>query len=345
MAYRAAVVGASGYTGAELLRLLARHPEIEVVHATAGTSAGARVAALYPSLGAAYGDLTYAPFDPADLAGLDVVFCGLPHGESQRLVPAFADAVGHVVDLGADFRLTADQYEQWYGEPHTRPDLLPAFAYGMTELFRTDIVGARHVAAPGCYPTAASLALAPLLAHGVVEPRGIVVNAVSGVSGAGRAAKTTSLFSEAGEQVSAYGLLRHRHTAEMELALGRVADAPVQVLFQPHLAPMTRGILATCYARPVTGGLSTDALLRLYRELYESEPFVRVVDEPSGTKATYGSNAAHVTARYDDRTGTVLAFGSIDNLVKGASGQAIQDANLLLGLPESTGLDAVGIMP
>lgn len=350
MVYRAAVLGGSGYTGAELLRLCAGHPELDVVVTTAAGNAGSAVGEMYPSLRAAYPDLVYTPLDETALGALDaldVVFACLPHGESQNIVPRLADRVAHLVDLGADFRLPADVYEQWYGEPHAAPEHLDRFAYGMTELYRDEVKAARHVAAPGCYPTAASLALAPLLdpRDPVIEPAGIVVDAISGVSGAGRTLKATSLFAEAGEQVSAYGLLTHRHTAEIEQALGHVLGAPVQVLFQPHLAPMTRGILATCYARPAASGLSTATLLERYRAFYAGEPFVCVVDEPSGTKATYASNAVHVSVRFDDRTGTVLAFGTLDNLVKGASGQMVQDANLLLGLPETTGLSAVGIAP
>jgi N-acetyl-gamma-glutamyl-phosphate reductase len=260
-------------------------------------------------------------------------------------VPHLVDAVGHLVDLGADFRLPRVAYEQWYGEQHTAPALLSRFAFGLPELYRDEIVTAQHVAAPGCYPTSASLALAPLLAAGLVEASGIVVDAASGVSGAGRGLKTTSLFSEADENVVAYGLLTHRHTGEIELALEHVAGVPVQVLFTPHLVPMTRGILATCYARPAVDGLSTEQLLDGYREFYAGEPFVVVSDEPPATKATLGSNAAHVSVRYDPRTDTVVALGALDNLVKGASGQAVQCANLVLGLPEAAGLSALGLMP
>jgi N-acetyl-gamma-glutamyl-phosphate reductase len=346
MAYRAGIVGASGYTGAELLRLLAGHPDLDVVHVTAATNAGATVASLYPSLAAAYPGREYEEFAPADLAGLDVVFLALPHGESQRLVPDLVDRVGHIVDLGADFRLPAASYEQWYGTTHQAPELLDAFAFGLPELFRADVMRSAHVAAPGCYPTAATLALAPLLAAGLVEPTGIVVNAMSGLSGRGRGLSTPSLFSEADGTVTAYGLLDHRHTAEIELALSRAAgDRPVEVLFTPHLVPMTRGILATCYARPSVDGLDTATLLERYREHYAEEPFVVVLDDPPSTKATFASNAAHVTVRFDPRTGTVLALGAIDNLVKGASGQAVQGANLLLRLPETAGLSSVGILP
>jgi N-acetyl-gamma-glutamyl-phosphate reductase len=344
MSYTAAVVGASGYTGTELLRLLAGHEAFEVVTVTAAQNAGERIAGLYPSLAAAYGDRRYEPLEPEALGGTDVVFCALPHGASQKFVPAVADHVGHVIDLGADFRLPPAVYEQWYGEAHGAPEWCERFTYGMVELYRSDLGAAKHVASPGCYPTAVSLACAPLVAAGFVEPM-IVANACSGVSGAGRSLKVTSLFSEADENVSAYGLLTHRHTAEMEQALSHAAGSPISVLFTPHLVPMTRGILATCYARPAASDLSTAALLDALRAFYEGDPFVIVVDEPSGTKATYGSNALHVTARYDPRTGSVLAIAALDNLVKGASGQMIQAANLLFDLPETAGLSALGVAP
>jgi N-acetyl-gamma-glutamyl-phosphate reductase len=346
MAYRAAVVGGSGYTGAELLRLLAGHPDIEVALVTADSNAGATVGDLYPSLAVAYDGLTYESVAPNDLAGLDLAFLCLPHGQSQSLAADLVETVAHVVDLGADFRLPADDYEHWYGEAHTASHLIDQFAFGMPELYRDEIAASRHVASPGCYPTSASLALAPLLAAGLVESTGIVVDALSGVSGAGRGLKATSLFAEVSDNVAAYGLLTHRHTAEMEQALGHVAGEAVQVLFTPHLVPMTRGILATCYARPVAGvSLSTAGLLAGYRDFYADEPFVHVTAGSPATKATMGSNAAHVTVRFDERTNTVLAIGALDNLVKGASGQAVQNANVVLGLPETTGLSTIGLMP
>jgi N-acetyl-gamma-glutamyl-phosphate reductase len=345
MAYRAGIVGGSGYTGAELLRLLSGHPDLDVVHVTADSNAGAMVGDLYPALGAAYPALQYAPVDPGALADLDVVFLGLPHGESQGIVPALADRVPHLVDLGADFRLPAPAYARWYREDHRAPELLPRFAYGLPELFRAEIRAAAHVASPGCYPTAATLALAPLVAAGLVEHRGVIVDALSGVSGAGRGLKQSSHFSEVDESVTAYGLLDHRHTAEMELTLSHVAGAEASVLFTPHLVPMVRGIHATCHARPAAAGLSTERLLDVLRERYAAEPFVHVVDAPPPTKAATGGNGCLVTARYDARTDSVLAIGVLDNLVKGASGQAIQNANLLLGLPETTGLAAVGMYP
>jgi N-acetyl-gamma-glutamyl-phosphate reductase len=336
---RVGIVGASGFTGAELLRLAAAHPDLEVVLATGDTQAGTSVASLYPSLGAAYPDLTFAPYAADVCAGLDLVFLGLPHGASQAIVPELVGKVGHLVDLAADFRLhDAGLYPQWYGEAHTAPELLTDFAYGLPELFRDDIVAASHVASAGCYPTAAALALAPLVRAGAIEAQGIVVDAASGVSGAGRPPKPTTTFCTVDEDFTAYGLLDHRHTPEIEQATG------ASVLFTPHLAPMNRGILATCYARP-TGATSTDALLDQLRSAYADEPFVVVIDGSPSTKATLGANTAQLTARYDERTGWVLAICAIDNLTKGASGQAVQCANLLLGLPETTGLPIVGVYP
>jgi N-acetyl-gamma-glutamyl-phosphate reductase len=336
------VIGASGYAGIELLRLCASHPDLEVVVAGAGTAAGQEIAAHTPSLAAAYPSLTFGATDPADLDGLDVVFLALPHGESQHLVPEIEKHVGVVVDLAADFRLQDPSlYPTWYGHEHTATDLLARFRYGLPELFRDDLVGARLIAAAGCYPTAASLALAPLVRAAVVAPTGIVVDAASGVSGAGRAAKPNLHFGAVDEDFVAYGLLDHRHTPEIEQNLG------AQVLFTPHLAPMVRGILATCYARPADpdGGLSTEIALELLHEAYREEPFVVVTSGSPSTKSTAGSNCAHVTVRVDRRTGWVVALCALDNLVKGASGQAIQCANLALGLPEVTGLPLVGMYP
>ncbi len=343
---KAAVIGGSGYTGAELLRLLAGHPELEVSRVTASSNAGARVSDVYPALRAAYDGMVYEELDlDAVGEGTDVVFVALPHGESQRHAAGLLERVAHVVDIGADFRLPGDGYATWYGRAHSSPELLGQFAYGLPELFRDEIREFAHVANPGCYPTVANLALAPAMARGLVEPRGLVVDAVSGLSGRGRSLSTESLFSEANESVAAYGLLSHRHTAEMELALGAVAGAPVSVLFTPHVAPMTRGIIATCYARPAVERLSTEALFEHYRDFYRGEPFVHVVDDPPATGAAYGSNSVLVTVRYDERTDTAVLIGVEDNLVKGAAGQAIQNANLVMGFDETAGLPRLGLAP
>jgi N-acetyl-gamma-glutamyl-phosphate reductase len=333
------IVGASGFTGAELLRLCAGHPDLEVRVATGDTMAGTRAADLYPSLAAAHPTLAFTPYEPDGLAGLDLVFLGLPHGASQAIVPELLGKVGHLVDLAADFRLQdPGLYPQWYGEAHTAPELLPAFAYGLPELYRAEIQQADHVATPGCYPTAATLALAPLVRRGLVETTGVIVDAASGVSGAGRPPKPTTTFCAVDEDFTAYGILDHRHTPEMEQVLG------ASVLFTPHLAPMNRGILATCYARP-SGPTTTEALLGTLRDAYADEPFVVVLDGSPSTKATLGSNVVHVTARHDERTGTVLAIAALDNITKGASGGAVQCANLLLGLPETAGLPIAGVYP
>ncbi|CAN5784697.1 N-acetyl-gamma-glutamyl-phosphate reductase [soil metagenome] len=347
MAQRVGIVGASGFTGAELLRLLAGHPDLEVVLATGDSQAGTAVVDLYPSLAGAYPDLTFVPWAEglADDHELDLVFCGLPHGASQEIVPGLLDGTRVVVDLGADFRLTdAGQYPTWYGVEHTVPELLADAVYGLPELFREELRTAKLIATPGCYVTTATLGLAPLLRAGLIGPTGIVVDAASGVSGAGRAPKPTNAFNTVDENFVAYGMLDHRHTPEIEQNLTHVAGADVQVLFTPHLAPINRGILATCYARP-TEAVTTESLRETLRAAYADEPFVTVLDGPPSTKATLGSNAVHVTAYADERTGWVVALAALDNLTKGASGGAIQAANVALGLPETAGLPVAGLYP
>jgi len=336
------IVGGSGYTGAELLRLLTGHPDFEVAVVTAHSHAGQAVGEHTPSLRAAYPGLVYEESTPNRLDGLDLVFCALPHGESQKLMPELRRRVGLVVDLAADFRLRNPAlYPQWYGEPHAAPELLAEARYGLPELFRDGLPGASLIAAPGCYPTTASLALAPLMRAGLLDPSSLIVDAASGVSGAGRGLKENLHFGTVDEDFVAYGLLTHRHTPEMEQTLG----APV--LFTPHLVPMVRGILATCYARPAAqhADLTTEGVMDALHEAYDAEPFVVVTDAPPSTKATAGSNTAHVTGRVDPRTGWVITLCALDNLVKGASGQAIQCANVALGFPEPTGLPQAGLYP
>jgi N-acetyl-gamma-glutamyl-phosphate reductase len=336
---RIGIIGASGYTGAELLRLVAHHPSFDLAFATGDTQAGTLVADLYASLAAAYPDLVFETYDPAAAEGLDLVFLGLPHGHSQQIVPDLIGKVGGIVDLAADFRLKdASLYPRWYGEEHHCPELLDEFAYGLPELFRKELAGKTLIAAPGCYVTTASLALTPLVRAGLIDTAGVIVDAASGVSGAGRPPKATTSFCTVDEDVTAYGLLDHRHTPEIEQVTG------AQVLFTPHLVPMNRGILATCYARP-TRATSTGELLDALRDAYDGEPFVVVSERSPSTKATLGSNSCHLTVRYDERTGYVLAIGALDNLTKGASGQAVQCANLVLGLPETAGLSTVGVYP
>ena len=333
---RAAILGASGYVGGELMRLIALHAAMEVEIAFGASNAGQKVAAVHPHLSLAYPDMAFAAWDPALLSGCDLILAALPHGETQRLADELIAPGIPFVDLGADFRLdSAEEFELWYGEPHARPELLGQFSYGLPEFHRDAIKDARLVAAPGCYPTAASLALKPLVDAGAIEKQGIIVDAASGVSGAGRGASAGTHFCAVDGSYRAYGLTKHRHTAEMELTTG------AQVLFTPHLMAASRGILATCYAR-ATGPSDPLAILR---KAYAGEPFVHVGETPPETKWATGSNAAFLSARHDERTGMVVALAAIDNLGKGAAGQMIQCANLMLGLDEAAGLSTMGVYP
>ncbi len=333
---RAAILGASGYVGGELLRLIAHHPAIEVGVAFGASNAGHKVAAVHPHLALAYPDTGFAAWDPALLAGCDLILAALPHGETQRLADELLAPGIPLVDLGADFRLaSADAFERWYGEPHARPELLGEFAYGLPEFYRERIKSSKQVAAPGCYPTAANLALKPLIDAGAIAKDGIIVDAASGVSGAGRAANAGTHFCAVDGSFRAYGLTNHRHTAEMEMVSG------ASVLFTPHLMAASRGILATCYAR----ANGSPDLLGILREAYAGEPFVHVGETPPETKWATGSNAAFLSVRHDERTGTVVALAAIDNLGKGAAGQMNQCANLMLGLDEAAGLSNTGVYP
>ncbi len=339
MTLRAGIIGASGYTGAELLRLLAGHPVLELVLATGDSMAGRRAADLYPSLAAAYPDLLFGGFDVDAARDLDVVFLGLPHEASMELAPQLVGEVGCVVDLSAAFRLKdISQYPTYYGFEHTQPDLLARAVFGLPELHRDALAGATLIATPGCHVTAATLALRPLVDADMVEPTGIVVNNVRGFTGAGRNPTETNVFTNIDSNVVAYGVGHHRHTPEMEQEIG------AQVTFVPHLVPMSRGILATCYARP-TADCSPERLMGALREFCANEPFATVIDAPPATKSVLGSNAAHLTARLDERTGTVIAMCAIDNLTKGASGGAVQAANVALGLDETAGLTTIGLAP
>ena len=324
----------------ELLRLCSAHPDMEVVYATGDSQAGTLASQLYPALAAAYPNLVFSEYSPAAVDGLDVVFLGLPHEASMEIVPQISNSVGVIVDLSAAFRLKdASLYPKWYGFDHDQPELLKKAVYGLPELFRKELVGAKLIATPGCYVTAASLALTPLVRARVIEPTGVIVDAASGVSGAGRALKHGSLFCSVDEDFTAYGLIDHRHTPEIEQVTG------AQVLFTPHLAPMNRGILATCYARPLGSPPTTASLLARLATAYADEPFIVVRPASPSTKATLGTNSVHITARYDERTGYVMVIAALDNLAKGASGGAIQAVNVALGLTETAGLSTVGMYP
>ncbi|MFL6721321.1 MAG: N-acetyl-gamma-glutamyl-phosphate reductase [Sphingomonas sp.] len=333
---RTAILGASGYVGGELLRLIAAHPELAPSKLFGESKAGQALGLVHPHLAAAFPDAAIDRFEEEALDGIDLVFAALPHGHSQKLAAAILDKGIPLIDLGADFRLQDPAtYERWYGHPHQAPSLLGAFVYGIPELNRDAIRSAKAVAAAGCYATAAILALKPLVDAGAVKPDSLIVDAASGVSGAGREAREATGFSTVEASFSAYGLFNHRHTAEMEMAIGG------RVLFTPHLAPMTRGILATCHGEAI-GPCDP---LQLLADAYADEPFVHVGAEPPATKWVSGSNGARLTARYDERTGRVLAVCAIDNLGKGAAGQMIQCANLMLGLDETAGLTTIGVYP
>ena len=335
------IIGASGFTGAELLRICAIHPHFEVKYATGDSQAGTLARSLYPSLAATYPNLVFEEFDFAKALACDVLFLGLPHEASLELVPQLVNKVKLVVDLSAAFRLTdTSKYPQWYGFTHTHPELVASAVYGLPELHREQLKTAHLIATPGCYVTAASLALQPLVKAGVIDPIGVIVDAASGVSGAGRAAKHSNSFTTVDEDFTAYGLLDHRHTPEIEQVTG------AQILFTPHLAPMNRGILATCYARPVAGTTPTTAsLLATLARAYAKEQLVVVGQNSPSTKATLGTNVTHITARFDERTGYVMVLSALDNLAKGASGGAVQAANVALGLHELDGLSMVGMYP
>jgi N-acetyl-gamma-glutamyl-phosphate reductase len=337
---RVGIIGASGFTGAELLRLCAAHPEVEVVCATGDSQAGTLASVLYPSLAAEYPNLVFEEFSADRFAGLDAVFLGVPHEAALEIAPQLVGTVGVVIDLSAAYRLKdSSLYPTWYGFEHTQPELLAQAVYGLPELYRSQLVGAKLIATPGCYVTAASLALTPLVRSGIVNPTGVIVDAASGVSGAGRALKHSSMFSTIDEDFTAYGLLDHRHTPEIEQVTG------AQVLFTPHLAPMNRGILATCYARPQGDAPTTASLLAAIATFYKNEQYIVVRPSSPSTKATLGSNSVHITARFDERTGYVMVIAALDNLAKGASGGAVQSMNVALGLPESSGLSNVGVYP
>ena len=344
--HRIAVIGASGYTGVELLRLLSRHPETELVCVTSRQYAGQSVSEVFPSMQGNQ-DLF---FENHDLAGLadraDLVFTAVPHQTAMGMIPDLLDAGCRVVDLSADFRLSdLSTYESWYQE-HTAPELLGEAVYGLPELFREQIPSARLLANPGCYPTSVALAMAPLLANTLIDATTIIVDSKSGTSGAGRAAKVDTLYCEVNEGFKAYSLPRHRHTPEIEQTLGRLAGSDVTISFTPHLLPVNRGILSTCYAN-LSGRISLQELHDIYLEMYASETFVRVL--PKGRlpniSQVRGSNYCDIGLAVDDRTGRVIAIAAIDNLVKGAAGQAVQNMNLMLALPENTGLEISPLFP
>lgn len=345
-----AVLGASGYTGAELVRLLLRHPRAEIVHLTADRRAGQEMRAVFPQ---------FAPFDLPKLvaidsidwksAGIDLAFCGLPHGTTQTVIKDLMAKAPKtkVVDLSADFRLHDNAaYARWYGHDHLAPELQKDAVYGLAEIYKSEIAKARLVANPGCYTTCAQLPLTPLLKAKAIESGEIVIDAKSGMTGAGRAAKESMLFSEVSEGFHAYGVGHHRHMAELDQEFSLAAGKEVVVSFTPHLVPMNRGILSTIYVRG-TGGTSPEDLHALLLKFYEKAEFVHVLPfgETPQTRHVRGSNMTFIGVAKDRKPGRAIIVSALDNLTKGASGQAIQNMNLMLGYPEATGLEQVALFP
>jgi len=339
------IINVTGYTGVELARLLYQHPEVEVTSVTGRSAAGQRLGTIFPHLAGI--DQTIE----AELGDVDLVFSAMPHRESAKEVIPLLNRGIKVVDISADFRLKdAAAYQRWYGFTHPAPQLLEQAVYGLTELHRSHVATTQLVANPGCYPTGAILALAPAVKQGLIEPD-IIIDSKSGVSGAGRTPSQQTHYSDANEDVTAYALEGHRHLPEItqELNLLYPGQSP-SVTFIPHLIPMTRGILSTCYTPLVSGKIAAgkkgeSELRQLYLDFYKDEPFVKIVESPPHTKHTSGSNLCLVHPTIDHRTGRLIVISCIDNLVKGGGGQAIQNMNLMLGLAETTGLEAVAIYP
>jgi N-acetyl-gamma-glutamyl-phosphate reductase len=344
---KVAIVGASGYTGVELLRILHSHPEVAVTCVTSEQSAGRPVSDVFPSLRGRM-DLVLENLEPAGIAEkVDVVFTALPHKAAMEVVPTFLKLGKNVVDLSADYRLhDPDVYGRWY-DKHLNPELLKEAVYGIPELRRAQIAEASLIANPGCYPTSVILGLAPLLQGKPIDPKSVIVDAKSGVTGAGRGAKVDNLYCEVNEGFKAYAVGgTHRHIPEIEQELSLLAGTDLAISFTPHLVPMDRGILSTIYTTPL-GKTTTAELVALYRSFYDGEPFVRVLPEGTfpSTAHVRGSNFCDIGICVDQRTGRVLVVSAIDNLVKGASGQAVQNMNLMCGLPETLGLDFLPIFP
>lgn len=339
--HRIAILGASGYTGAELVRLAATHPTFEIAALTAERKAGAAMAEVFPHL--RHLDLPrLVTVDEVDFHSLDLVFCALPHGTTQEIVAGLPSGL-RVVDLSPDFRLRDPAaYAEWYGHPHRAPELQEEAVYGLPEFYREAIRPARLVANTGCYVATALLALVPLLEAGAVDPDEIVIDAASGVSGAGRAAKEGMLHAETSEGFGAYGVGRHRHMAEIDQELSRAAGRVVRASFTPHLLPQNRGILATIYLKGEAHALHETLAAR-----YAAEPFVHVLPfgEAPATRHVRGSNFCHIGVAADRRPGRAIVLSALDNLVKGASGQAVQNANLMLGLDETAGLMQAPLFP
>lgn len=347
--FQVGILGATGYVGAELVRLLGQHPQCEIALLDSRSYGGVQYGEIYPSLGRKIQQqcITVDLQNPTALKGLDVLFCALPHGLSQQAVKVGLEGGLKVIDLSADFRIHDPKvYEQWYQTPHQEPELLKQAVYGLTEINREAVASAQLVANPGCYPTSILLPLIPLLKAGVIETIGIIADAKSGVSGAGRSLSDGNLFAQCNENLKAYGLGVHRHIPEIEQELSKAAGEAIQIQFTPHLVPMNRGILTTLYLTP-KASLGEGEMMAIYQEAYGREGFVRCL--PQGqlpqTKAVAGSNYCDIGFTIDRRTGRLLMVSAIDNLMKGAAGQGVQNMNVMLGLPEDLGINQLPLWP
>ncbi len=342
-----AIAGASGYTGLELIRILVRHPEVAITALTSEQSSGKRISDIFPTLRDRC-DLILENLEPSRAAArADIIFTALPHRAAMKVVPEFIGMGKKVIDLSADYRIAdPDTYGAWY-ESHTDRENLEKSVYGLPEIRRDKIRGGSLIANPGCYPTSIILALAPLLKNGAIDMESIIADSASGVSGAGRGARTDSLYCEVNEGFKAYGAGgTHRHIPEIEQELSLMAGREVRITFTPHLVPMDRGILSTLYANPVKP-LAADEIVDIYRQFYKGEPFIRVLADGALPSTAYvrGSNFCDIAPLVDRRTGRAVIISAIDNLVKGASGQAVQNMNILCGLPETVGLEGIAIFP
>ena len=340
------MVGATGYTGVELLRLLVSHPEVSISQVTSRAHAGSRVDAMFPNL-RGFLDLSFSEPDPARLAECDLVFFATPNGVAMKSAAALVDAGTRLIDLAADFRIKdVATWSKWYGMEHACPDLVAEAVYGMPELYREQVKTARVVANPGCYPTAVTLGLLPLLEAGLIDVDSIIADTKSGASGAGRGANVGTLLCEAGDSFKAYGVAGHRHQPEIAQTLSNITGVPIDLTFVPHLLPLIRGIHATLYANALDTADGTD-VQALYEQRYQDEPFVDVL--PAGshpeTRSVRGANICRMAIHRPQQGKRFVVLSVIDNLVKGAAGQAVQNMNVMFGLPENTGLNMPGLLP
>lgn len=342
----AGIIGATGYAGQQLVWILRNHPYAGIQFLSSHNYTDTSFCEIYGNYHGFVEDKCINMDEAISRLGeLDVLFIALPNGKSFEIVQKALDLGVKVIDFGADYRLkSAESYKEWYGIQHECPHLLDKAVYGLTEINRDEIKGCSLLANPGCYPTSAILALAPLLKNGLIDKRSVIIDSKSGVSGAGRSASIGSLFTECNESVKAYGVASHRHTPEIEQELGAIAGDDITLSFTPHLIPMTRGILSTCYGN-LESSMTTEELIGVYNEFYRGNYFVRVVDSLPETRWVKGSNLCHIGVRADKRTKRAVVISVIDNLIKGAAGQAVQNMNVMFGFEETSGLDFIAMAP